>query len=127
MTGCGVGALYVMHLIWLPTQSLMPNVNRLEQLLYLLCDEGDGVMVRVPYPPPLSHGQRLKWFQIATPYYAGFPKEIKARNNAVPIDVQLGDLDPTCPETIGAFEEAYDKASSAGGPRAQGGHSMQPS
>ena len=69
----------------------------LDQLLSLLVDEGDGVA-------------------LATPYYAGFSGVIKARNRAVTIDVHLGDLDPSSPETIRCFDDKFEQLKAEGGP-----------
>ncbi|KDQ64900.1 hypothetical protein JAAARDRAFT_188175 [Jaapia argillacea MUCL 33604] len=67
----------------------------IDQLTQLLCDEGEAVL-------------------IAKPYYNGFDNDISARSKGILVGVDTGDVDPTSPQTLEAFEVTIQELKAKG-------------
>ncbi|KAK6340591.1 hypothetical protein TWF696_008917 [Orbilia brochopaga] len=58
----------------------------MDQLVWILCDEGDGILV-------------------GKPMYSGFAKDFEARSRVVPVPVSFGDIDPFSAQALACYEQ----------------------
>ncbi|GAA98583.1 uncharacterized protein L969DRAFT_95185 [Mixia osmundae IAM 14324] len=71
----------------------------IDQLMILLCDPSDGCL-------------------IAAPFYAGFDRDLRVRNDVIPIGVQIpGHIDPASPDSLNYLQARYDESKTGKGPK----------